>query len=220
MIRRLLPVFIFLVFVAAGLVSTSSITKRVVERDCRLQQLSSIDTSQKVTFSLREGDIVLRRGKSMISQLLRRTSLHDQTFSHAGMVYFEDGRWKVLHAIGGQGSSIDGVCSEDWSQFCAAQQTDTIAVFRLTDDSRMAHQFVTTAIALGEQCSGFDTDFDLSTDNKLYCTELIQKAVFRASKGSISLPLTTISGVTYISCENIYTNHYVQHVHSFSAYEF
>lgn len=217
---RILPVFVFLVFVTGGLIAYSTIAKKGVDRNYHSNKSASIRFSKQMTFTLHEGDIVLRRGKSMISQLLRRTSLHDKTFSHAGIVYNDSGRWKVLHAIGGEGSSHDGVCSEDWEQFCSEKETDTVAVFRLTDDFRMAHQFVASAISLGKQCSGFDANFDLSTDNKLYCTELIQKAVYRASKGGISLPLTYISGITYVSCENIYSNSYVQHVYSFSAYEF
>ena len=165
-----------------------------------------------VDSELKEGDIILRRGKSLVSELLRRSSLHDRTFSHVGIIFLENGKWKVMHAIGGEGAIRDGVVSDHLTQFCSSTETDTVAVFRINPHETTGSAIVKAAQKLQSNCTGFDSDFSLTTDDKLYCTEFVMKAVEVASEQHISLPLSYVSGVKYISCENIYSNQYVQQI--------
>ena len=162
---------------------------------------------------LKEGDIILRRGKSLVSELLRSTSLHDRTFSHAGIIFRENGKWKVMHAIGGESAIRDGVQSDDLLKFCSSTETDTVAVFRIKSKEMIGSEIVKAARKLQSNCTGFDVDFSLATDEKLYCTEFVLKSIEAASEQHISLPLSKVSGVKYISCENVYNNQYVQQIY-------
>lgn len=212
-IRRFLA-FIMLLFFAAGVMAfTNSWHEDVATSVPSKNVLPALQGDR-----WKEGDIVLRRGKSLISQLLRRMSLHDQTFSHAGILFKESGKWKVLHAIGGEGSKVDGIRSDDIETYCSVNETDTVAFFRVIGEPKLGQRIVRSALALRMDCTGFDTDFDLTTDDKLYCTEFVRKAIQNASHDRISLPLTVASGIHYISCENIYSNRYVQPIYSFSSY--
>lgn len=166
---------------------------------------TSIDCSD-----LKNGDVILRKGRGFISDVLRNFSLHDRTFSHAGILFKVGSSWNVFHIEGGDGSAVDGVRWEPVQDFCNPMVSDAVAVFRITDEDAVRASLLDVCVEMTHRHPTFDTRFDLSSLDRLYCTELVALAFRQASRGGISLPLTSISGLEYISCENLYINDYAR----------
>lgn len=163
---------------------------------------------------LRQGDIVLRTGKGIISGLLQKMSLRDRSFSHAGILLDSCGQWFVLHMLGGEGSAPQDLRLEPLGSFCGPENSDSAAVFRLTDSERIRRDIVTECWKLMLQSPRFDERFDLATDDELYCTEMVYKVLLKASRGEISLPLTEFAGERYAACDDLYLNDYAQLIRS------
>lgn len=166
------------------------------------------------TSCFQEGDVILRRGRGIISDMACEFSVHEKKYSHAGLLVRNTGHWSVLHVAGGEGAAFDGIRLEPLQQFLADSVATSFAVYRLSDDNSIRQNAIITALQYWRLHVLFDTDFDLSEDHKLYCTELIYQSYRKASSGKISLPLTTFTGVTYISLENVYCNSFAQLIDS------
>lgn len=163
---------------------------------------------------LKEGDVVLRAGKGPISGLLQKMSLHDRSFSHAGILLDSCGKWFVLHMYGGQGTKCSDLRFDPLETFCSSGNSDSNAVFRLTDSDSLRACIATECRRLMCRPPRFDSRFDLATDDQLYCTELVYKVYRRASRDGISLPLTEFAGERYAACDDLYLNHYAHLVQS------
>jgi hypothetical protein len=157
---------------------------------------------------LKEGDVVLRAGKGVISALLQKMSLHDRSFSHAGILLDSCGKWFVIHMYGGQGSSRSDLRLDPLEDYCSSRNSDSSAVFRLTEADSIRTRIAAECRRLLSQPPRFDSRFDLSTDDQLYCTEMVYKVFRKAYGDGISLPLTEFAGERYAACDDLYLNPY------------
>ena len=62
----------------------------------------------------------------------------------------------------------------------------------------------------------FDKKFDLKSNDKMYCTELVYRILQQASGDKNFIPLTEISGVQYVACDNIYLSSNSKLIYSYS----
>lgn len=94
-------------------------------------------------------------------------------YSHVGLILLQDGIPFVIHADPQRGRVI----KERWDEFLAPDRADGAVVYRVkggSDSSAIrviesANQYLTDAVL-------FDSEFDLNSDKKLYCTELVWRA--------------------------------------------
>ncbi len=166
---------------------------------------------------LREGDVVLRRGKGIISESLRHFSLQDPSYSHAGILVREQDRWMVVHAIGGEDNPTDKLKKESLAAFCRSDLSSAMGIIRLDltpADRVRLKRIVERTLEAGPY---FDSDFDLASDDRLYCTEFVYKAVLAATGDRKFLPLTRLSGREYVACDNLYLNEHARIIYSYSS---
>lgn len=157
------------------------------------------------------GDIIFRDGRGVISSAFRRLSLTDPRYSHAGIIHKENGLVYVFHILGGEQGRNNKMRKDLLSYFCNSLQSNSFAVYRMDQngkkiDSLAAYYFSTNL--------EFDTGFNLATDDKMYCTELIYKILIKVSGKDNFLPLTTFSGVKYEACDNIYLSSHSKKIYS------
>ena len=123
--------------------------------------------------SVASGDLVFRRDNGVWSSLFINASKRDRRFSHAGIVVIEGGCVKVIHADANEHTGVGCVRSEDWSGFFS-QSLDG-ALYRFTGDRESGRKIGDEARhRLGVP---FDTGFDMTQTNKLYCSEFVREAV-------------------------------------------
>jgi hypothetical protein len=52
----------------------------------------------------------------------------------------------------------------------------------------------------------FDTQFNLASDDRMYCSEFVYKAIEQATNNKTVLPVTTINNIKFITLDNLFIN--------------
>jgi uncharacterized protein YycO len=114
------------------------------------------------------GDIVFLNGTSLRSRVVRHLQGYSSDYSHLGMIIVEDDvRW-VIHADPSAGK----VVKQRWDVMAAEGTYCGGLVCRVRSDHGTA---VASAVAneWASRAVPFDSEFDLRTNDQLYCTELV-----------------------------------------------
>lgn len=132
----------------------------------------------------RPGDVLFRRGRTFLS---RAVLVADEGggFSHVGIVVATPGGLGVVHTLPGPNGATGGTRLETLPDFLAAGRASDAALYRLArrPDGDAGHPSRTAAMAavrFAELAVPFDDDFDLTSEDRLYCTELVWAAYRRA----------------------------------------
>jgi hypothetical protein len=128
---------------------------------------------------LESGDIVLVRGRSLRTAVVRLFEGNDDSYSHAGLVVLDRGMLFVIHASPDGATERDRVVKEPWSVFVAPERVSAVKVLRLAsalERRGSMNAAVEEANRLFRDAVPFDHKFDLSTADRVYCTELVWRA--------------------------------------------
>jgi hypothetical protein len=162
---------------------------------------------------LQSGDLVLRHGKGFISKLFLQFSQTDPQYSHAGVLSIENGQAWVYHAIGGEENQGGALRKELLLNFCNPHDNFGYGLFRY----ELSPVEKIRLVAFAKRCYlhklPFDTAMDLQTDNKMYCSEFIYKMLKNALPEKNIIPLSVISGRSYVAIDNLYMNPYCKAVY-------
>ncbi|MCR4965339.1 MAG: hypothetical protein K6A41_06745 [Bacteroidales bacterium] len=126
------------------------------------------------TVQLQTGDIVFRVGTSKESRAVVTVD-RKSIYSHIGMVVYDDGQWKVLHAVPNERATKeekDSVKLEPIGVFFRSDRAGKGCVCRypLEGDTLKLQQ---RALDLYRRHLLFDNKFDDQDTNAFYCTELV-----------------------------------------------
>jgi hypothetical protein len=165
-----------------------------------------------IDLPLRDGDLVLRCGKGVVSDLFRNTSLNDRRFSHAGIFLQTKYGPSVVHISqdlpqGLKVQPVDEFCSTHIADYSGWVRTD------LSDEQRdKLHALVMRELTQGRS---FDELFSLDDNRKQYCTEWVRE-VFSAVTGDTTyFPVTEVDGFRYIAPDNLYVNDHCTLIRTF-----
>lgn len=153
----------------------------------------------------RAGDVVLRHGHGLWSRLFARLNRHDQRFSHAGIVVRDtqwdtQRQWRVVHAEVDDRTGSGRVRIDAWHDF--VDQSAQVALLRVGDE-RVAARMADAAVVMHRDALAFDLTFDLSRTDAVYCTELVWRALTRAT-GRDPLPVKPrVNGREVVLIENL-----------------
>lgn len=133
------------------------------------------------TVQFEDGDIVFRRGIGMASQAVL-LSEKNSMYSHAGLVFIIKHCPYVIHAVPGEsGSEAEVMKCEKLTSFLDYHKATRAAIYRCSSNEKHigAMALKQAKIAFDKRLK-FDDAYDLDSDDKLYCTELIWKS-YRAA---------------------------------------
>lgn len=142
---------------------------------------------------LQEGDLLLRNGKDFSSEQVKDMSREDKAYSHGGIAVQDSGQWKVYHVEPDFYYINDKVRKEPVDSFLNSAHNYGFAHGRYQLDSSEKKHFLNYLEAQYRNKVSFDMSFDLKTDDKMYCSEMIRKGLLSATKGKIQIGIQRLN---------------------------
>lgn len=174
--------------------------KRYVSRKNNPLNISAVDSCAGL---LQTGDLVVRRGDDMTSYMLSQLNAKDKTYSHCGIVVIENGYTYVYHSIGGE-DNPDGVIRRDSAHiWCSPANNLGFAAYRYAVSDSVKDSFVRCICDFYKEKRMFDMSFDLSTDDRLYCSEMIYKAL-EQTMGKNYIRISNDYGRSFVGVDDLY----------------
>jgi hypothetical protein len=128
---------------------------------------------EKTAFA--SGDLIFRRGRSLVSRVVLAVDGGGE-YSHVGLISVTGGRVWVLHATPPEEPRRKGgVVAEPLAAFLSPGEATAAALYRPRDPGAAAAA-ERAAWGYARAHVPFDSAFDLSTPNELYCTEMVWRA--------------------------------------------
>ena len=126
---------------------------------------------------IKNGDLIFRRGISLESQIVLLSD-RESEYSHVGIIYLINDKPYVIHSVPAEDKTEnDNVRLEKLEKFLSEDRASKFALYRLKDELNNKPGY---AASFAYDCYlhnySFDNDFDLVSNSKLYCTELVWKA--------------------------------------------
>ena len=148
---------------------------------------------------LKVGDIVFRKGRGLWTKYFIGASTREKRFSHVGIVVRTNPSTFIVHSEGSDLTGIGNVRVEGWQGFM--EIASECAVYRFAGSEETSQAIANCGLRrLGVR---FDSAFDMSSTNELYCTEFIREAVNEAA-GTNVVGFTIRKGRGIITIDDIY----------------
>jgi hypothetical protein len=183
---------------------------------------------------LKEGDLVVRLNRDPTSQYIRNFNRLDKAYSHAGIVFYENGYPYIFHIVNGEENPGEKLRKDSLGRFCDPRKNAAFGIYRydMTDsEKKLFRELIHHWYDQGLQ---FDPIFNLNDDEKMYCSEMIRKALAKATAKRIfiettkltatesrlfsaytHLPLTYTGSLQIVSIDNLYMNRFCHLVKSY-----
>jgi len=149
------------------------------EKNSKQEQFFSTYKLTKDELSLiNDGDIILRHGFGLVSDMIVKVLDEEYDLSHCALVRITDKSYKVIHSVSRSLSDYDGVQEQSLPSFIRESHENSIIIVRLKANNP-AHnaQVSDRAQYYLDQKIPFDNAFDITDTSEFYCTELLWKSI-------------------------------------------
>ncbi|MBL7745071.1 MAG: hypothetical protein JNN00_16475 [Chitinophagaceae bacterium] len=172
---------------------------------------------------LRDGDLVVRLNKDPLSQFIKNFNRQDKKYSHAGITFIENGQPYIYHMITGRENPGGRLKKDKLSSFAHPKKNAAYAIFRYSISSEEKRKVKELIHSWYDKEIAFDSLFDLRTNDKMYCAEMISKAFAKSTGKRIvfgttmfnkteaqlfaahtHLPLAFVEKLKIVSIDNLY----------------
>jgi hypothetical protein len=164
----------------------------------------AFDSIYTIQHLVRNGDIVKRTGNDFTSQSLKTLNRRSQQYSHCGIASIEHDSVFIYHALGGEFNPDQKIKRESFVEFSQPYDNNGIGIFRLSTTEYPAKYSVAVAKEFYRQGIPFDMDFDLKTNDRMYCAEFIYKTFLLAYPGRIKFPVSHINTFEFIGVDDLF----------------
>ena len=128
---------------------------------------------------LKDGDVVLRLHNSRASAIIRDFNRVDKSYSHAGVVLMEGGCPMVYHIMPSEDNRKGIIRKDSFLQFCNPAENTAYGIYRYQLSRKELAQEKIILQQWFEKRIAFDPLFDLQTDERMYCSEMVAKLMLR-----------------------------------------
>jgi hypothetical protein len=125
---------------------------------------------------IKEGDIILRKGFGLVSNVIVNTLKEKYKISHCGLIVKKSNNFYVIHSVSKSISKYDGVQEEKLNTFINDCMPNSLIIVRPrtnTNDIKMA---ISKAKYFLNKKIPFDNAFDSKDSSAFFCQELIYRA--------------------------------------------
>ncbi|MBS1782354.1 MAG: hypothetical protein JSS78_04760 [Bacteroidetes bacterium] len=218
-LKKLLSLKIWGLFLIGGTITVGIYAYRFVHPSShnisRVHNIQNYQAIDSVVHLLCDGDVVLRTGADATSYIFSQFNQKDKTYSHCGIVVIEQGYPFIYHSIGGEDNPYQILKRDSASFWFSPVHNLGLAVVRYASDSVNRASIVGEAKKIYAQKPKFDMQFDLLSDDRMYCAEYVYKVLNKAMKDSNYITASQKFGVWYVATENLFLNphaHFVCHL--------
>ncbi|MBK7690628.1 MAG: hypothetical protein IPJ31_05760 [Bacteroidetes bacterium] len=159
---------------------------------------------------LSDGCLVLRKGNDVISDIFSKLNRSDPSFSHCGIAFFEQQQWVVYHSIGGEDNPNQKLRRDSFEKFVIPSDNTGFGICNLQLKKPEIEKLHTIVDSLFQKEIPFDMQFDLKSDDRLYCAEMVYKAIQQAVANDSLFTLTVHKGFSFVSTDNLFVNKQAQ----------
>lgn len=143
--------------------------------------------------SVRDGDLILRCGNDFTSATLRDFSQLEKLYSHSGLALEVEGKIFVYSTMGGDINPDEKMRRDAIDSFLNPANNVAMGIYRYNISEAEIHELKRIITEYYQQGLKFDINFDLETDDKMYCAEVIVKSVEAATNNRIQFSRSKIS---------------------------
>lgn len=161
-------------------------------------------TIDAVKSMIQSGDMITRTGADFTSESLRNLNQRDQTYSHCGIASIENDTVFVYHALGGDFNPDQKILRQPIEVFAQPGDNRGFGIFRFELSGDQKERVLVTAKNLYHSGIMFDLQFDLATDNRMYCAEYIYKSYFWGTGKQLVFATSHIKDFTFIGVDDLF----------------
>ena len=136
---------------------------------------------------LKNGDLVVRSGNDITSQLIKSFNRKDKNYSHAGLVFFKNGEPMIFHILAGDENPGGKMTIDSLEKFSHPRHNSAFAIYRYDMDPTEIFKLKEAVTTWYAQSVRFDSTFNLRNDDRMYCSEMIKKGLARATGNRIMI---------------------------------
>lgn len=175
--------------------------ERYLSRKNNTLNIAAVDSCVRL---LQTGDLLVRRGDDMTSYMLSQLNTKDKTYSHCGIVVVEEGYPYVYHSIGGEDNPDQVIRRDSTHDWCSPANNLSFAAYRYHISDSVKNRFVRYVRGFYREKRMFDMNFDLQTNDRLYCSEMIYKALCKATGDDDCIQLSNNYGRRFVGVDDLY----------------
>jgi hypothetical protein len=157
---------------------TASLSDSLLEKQWKLINV--------VADSIQEGDLVLRCGNDFISESLSDFSQKEKRYSHSGFAMMDNGSMYIYSNMAGDINPDEIMRRDIVDSFITPVNNVAVGVYRYDLTNTELEKLKNIIHTHYMNKLQFDMNFDLSTDDKMYCAEMIAKSVEQATEKRIT----------------------------------
>lgn len=202
--KRWLLSYLFIFFISCTN-QQNKVTTISFKDSIALQQKIKINLVelQSIKATIQAGDIITREGNDFTSQSLKKLNRRDETFSHIGIANIENNQLYIYHAIGGEWNPNQQIKKESFETFTNPIDNNAMGIYRFNINPIAKQYFIEKAINFYQQKIIFDLDFDLKTNDKMYCAEYVYKSFVQSKNNELTFNHSHIKQFEFIGVDDI-----------------
>lgn len=181
---------------ALTLSKEDSLTEKIILQ----RALLAMDTLKKF---IETGDLITRTGNDFTSQSLRTLNQRNNTYSHCGIALVKADSVIVYHALGGEWNPDQKILKQSLQEFIDPVSNNKIGLFRFNLPDSLKQRWTKFAAQYYQKQITFDMDFDLKTDDKMYCAEYVYKC-FMAADAGLKFNISNINNFKFIGVDDLF----------------
>jgi len=199
-----------LIVFAVSCENTSSYNSYIPTKEDSVKRIAVIKKAYiqiaGIKSSVKNGDLITRTGNDFTSESLRSLNQRDKSYSHCGIASIEHDSVFVYHALGGDFNPDQKIRRDPLELFAEPYSNKGIGIFRFMVADSIKNNFVSVAKELFKKGVMFDMDFDLKTDDRMYCAEFVYKTFVKASYEKLQFNHSHINSFEFIGVDDIFLN--------------
>ena len=159
-----------------------------------------IDSVKKI---IETGDLITRTGNDFTSQSLKTLNQRNKTYSHCGIAVVKGDSVFIYHALGGEWNPNQKILKQSLLDFTDPVNNNSFGVFRFSLPDKLKQKWVASADDFYKREISFDMDFNLESNDKMYCAEYVYKC-FLAADPTLNFNISHLNSFKFIGVDDLF----------------